>query len=64
MSGSETPGFNFAICGSFHFLTMPRYIAARTGPVILSGARALVLTLTITEVRQAPTESGGIPCMQ
>ena len=36
--GSLTPGFSFAIAGSFHFVILPRKMSASTGPVNFSSA--------------------------
>ena len=39
VSGSLTPGFSFAIAGSFHFVIFPRMSSARTGAGELELAR-------------------------
>jgi hypothetical protein len=36
VAGSVTPGFNFAIAASFHFVILPRKMSASTGPVNFS----------------------------
>ena len=41
VAGSVTPGFSFAIAGSFHFVILPRKMSARTGPVNFSSALTL-----------------------
>ena len=42
------PGFSFLIAGASQVLMPPRKICASTGPEIFSGARAFVLTCTMT----------------
>ena len=36
VAGSLTPGFSFAIAGSFHFVILPRKMSASSGPVNFS----------------------------
>src|SRR6478672_5719995 len=46
--GKSIPGLSFLIAGASHDLIEPMKMPARTGPEIFSGARAFVLTLTMT----------------